>query len=75
MFGNSEFSDFVFKCGDETWNIHKIIVGSGSEVFRKAFTGDFRVRSCDYHALPTANTDWDHRKVVKASWSCQTMIQ
>lgn len=36
-------SDATITCGDRTWNVHKLILGSRCEWFRAAFYGNMKV--------------------------------
>jgi hypothetical protein len=36
LLATGEFSDFVITCGDKTWNVHKAIVCTQSDVFAAA---------------------------------------
>lgn len=39
------FSDVTVKCGDRTWNLHKNIICSRCDWFKKALTGQFKEAS------------------------------
>lgn len=38
------FADAVIICGQKSWNVHKIIICSRCDWFRKALDGNFEVR-------------------------------
>ncbi|KAI1865473.1 uncharacterized protein JN550_008230 [Neoarthrinium moseri] len=41
MLENGEFSDVMVKCDNRSWDLHKIILCTRSQWFRKAFSGRF----------------------------------
>ena len=59
LFSSGEDSDFTVKCGNQTWQLHRIILRSGSEYFKHACSGKFQVcLECPQH-LEVAWSDTD----------------
>lgn len=45
LFESGIFADATVVCGDRTWKVHKVIVGSRCKWFRGAFYGKLAVSS------------------------------
>lgn len=49
---SGDYSDVTISCYGVTFRIHRSILCSQSEYFRKAFDGDFKVRNHDLFIIP-----------------------
>ncbi len=53
LFDSGEDSDFTVKCGNRVWQLHRVILRSGSEYFKNACSEKFEVRleSLQHHGV------------------------
>jgi hypothetical protein len=66
LLATGEFSDFIIKCGDKTWNVHKAIVCTQSDVFAAASKfGKVSkyLKSCSNYELSCLSTQRKRKKV------------
>lgn len=43
--GSAKYSDLKIVCGSKQWDVHRVVVASGSKFFEKACDGGFKVSS------------------------------